>query len=143
MSTMAATLLAQARAEFQANVRLRWGSVLIVAIMVFYLWLVPSDLRAQMQRDYVQQVQRLDKITSLSGQDEWLQRAQQASTLREALQAQIPTVATLGLAQASVQSIARDLITASGKPLRVQAERSEERRVGKECVSTCRSRWAP
>src|SRR3546814_4916012 len=23
------------------------------------------------------------------------------------------------------------------------AERSEERRVGKECVSTCRSRWAP
>src|SRR3546814_6156045 len=27
---------------------------------------------------------------------------------------------------------------ASGRP-----ERSEERRVGKECVSTCRSRWSP
>src|SRR3546814_12604061 len=25
----------------------------------------------------------------------------------------------------------------------VDAERSEERRVGKECVSTCRSRWSP
>src|SRR3546814_11071647 len=25
----------------------------------------------------------------------------------------------------------------------VEAERSEERRVGKECVSTCRSRWSP
>src|SRR3546814_9708555 len=25
----------------------------------------------------------------------------------------------------------------------VAAERSEERRVGKECVSTCRSRWSP
>src|SRR3546814_4597726 len=24
-----------------------------------------------------------------------------------------------------------------------QADRSEERRVGKECVSTCRSRWSP
>src|SRR3546814_8693485 len=24
-----------------------------------------------------------------------------------------------------------------------QARRSEERRVGKECVSTCRSRWSP
>src|SRR3546814_6528355 len=24
-----------------------------------------------------------------------------------------------------------------------QANRSEERRVGKECVSTCRSRWSP
>src|SRR3546814_11947114 len=26
---------------------------------------------------------------------------------------------------------------------RLAAERSEERRVGKECVSTCRSRWSP
>src|SRR3546814_10122791 len=25
----------------------------------------------------------------------------------------------------------------------IQRERSEERRVGKECVSTCRSRWSP
>src|SRR3546814_12019273 len=27
--------------------------------------------------------------------------------------------------------------------LRVSGSRSEERRVGKECVSTCRSRWSP
>src|SRR3546814_18599387 len=26
---------------------------------------------------------------------------------------------------------------------RFEADRSEERRVGKECVSTCRSRWSP
>src|SRR3546814_5180576 len=32
----------------------------------------------------------------------------------------------------------------SGPPVsRPSAERSEERRVGKECVSTCRSRWSP
>src|SRR3546814_4841468 len=30
-------------------------------------------------------------------------------------------------------------LEAKGEPL----ERSEERRVGKECVSTCRSRWSP
>src|SRR3546814_13203427 len=28
-------------------------------------------------------------------------------------------------------------------PVREWARRSEERRVGKECVSTCRSRWSP
>src|SRR3546814_2068619 len=28
-------------------------------------------------------------------------------------------------------------------PLRASRFRSEERRVGKECVSTCRSRWSP
>src|SRR3546814_13664919 len=35
-----------------------------------------------------------------------------------------------------------DVINVSGHRMGT-AERSEERRVGKECVSTCRSRWAP
>src|SRR3546814_4777888 len=36
------------------------------------------------------------------------------------------------------------LIAATGKPLAApSANRSEERRVGKECVSTCRSTWSP
>src|SRR3546814_11810958 len=34
-----------------------------------------------------------------------------------------------------------EIATASGRPGDVV--RSEERRVGKECVSTCRSRWSP
>src|SRR3546814_11758451 len=29
------------------------------------------------------------------------------------------------------------------QPQEAEAKRSEERRVGKECVSTCRSRWSP
>src|SRR3546814_16669169 len=32
---------------------------------------------------------------------------------------------------------------ATGDVLTGRAGRSEERRVGKECVSTCRSRWSP
>src|SRR3546814_12489297 len=37
------------------------------------------------------------------------------------------------------------ILTASGGPFRETplAQRSEERRVGKECVRTCRSRWSP
>ena len=32
----------------------------------------------------------------------------------------------------------------SRKPIAIMiSQRSEERRVGKECVSTCRSRWSP
>src|SRR3546814_14038258 len=31
----------------------------------------------------------------------------------------------------------------SGRPYRQDRARTEERRVGKECVSTCRSRWSP
>src|SRR3546814_16374831 len=33
--------------------------------------------------------------------------------------------------------------TAERQPVRHLVARSDERRVGKECVSTCRSRWAP
>src|SRR3546814_19438864 len=45
---------------------------------------------------------------------------------------------------------AYDILRARGVPLgkrdyegRLRTRRSEERRVGKECVSTCRSRWSP
>src|SRR3546814_12577876 len=40
----------------------------------------------------------------------------------------------------------RELATSIGDLLEIlgdRAKRSEERRVGKECVSTCRSRWSP
>src|SRR3546814_10105699 len=36
-----------------------------------------------------------------------------------------------------------DLLKAIADDLRTMVGRSEERRVGKECVSTCRSRWWP
>src|SRR3546814_19784486 len=41
-----------------------------------------------------------------------------------------------------------DQVAATAQPFGAEAalateERSEERRVGKECVSTCRSRWSP
>src|SRR3546814_12391397 len=38
--------------------------------------------------------------------------------------------------------VANGIITAMGR-VDIGVPRSEERRVGKECVSTCRSRWWP
>src|SRR3546814_4585849 len=38
---------------------------------------------------------------------------------------------------------AREAWSAAGDTAEVDVGRSEERRVGKECVSTCRSRWPP
>src|SRR3546814_13122123 len=51
-------------------------------------------------------------------------------------------------AQSMQQIVWTETTVAGGKPLTVKlarpyAKSSEERRVGKECVSTCRSRWAP
>ena len=41
------------------------------------------------------------------------------------------------------QNPARQAALQGGLPDTVSAIRSEERRVGKECQSTCRSRWSP
>src|SRR3546814_18556642 len=40
-------------------------------------------------------------------------------------------------------SVDRPHLQLRGFPLDLLGKRSEERRVGKECVSTCKSRWSP
>src|SRR3546814_53015 len=42
-----------------------------------------------------------------------------------------------------LKHVALNAILAIGLTYVIVAGRSEERRVGKECVSTCRSRWSP
>src|SRR3546814_15029380 len=37
----------------------------------------------------------------------------------------------------------QNFLNSDMQPNQVRSMRSEERRVGKECVSTCRSRWSP
>src|SRR3546814_4224816 len=49
----------------------------------------------------------------------------------------IEIVATAGNGEAAVTALRRHDIDV------IVLDRSEERRVGKECVSTCRSRWSP
>src|SRR3546814_16476593 len=50
-----------------------------------------------------------------------------------------------GLTAAAVntQLVQLNVNAAGGRMEVAGSERSEERRVGKECVSTCRSRWSP
>src|SRR3546814_19979751 len=42
-----------------------------------------------------------------------------------------------------LKKLNRTLVKTSWPVIELDADRSEERRVGKECVSTCRSRWSP
>src|SRR3546814_13973926 len=60
---------------------------------------------------------------------------------------ELPEVALeqdVGLLDAFLEHLAEDEADHHGRQREVaQPHRSEERRVGKECVSTCRSRWSP
>lgn len=121
-----------ARGQFAANPRLRWGGLAIAAILVLYVWLLLSDWQAALARDYRQERQRLEKILSLAGQGHWLARAEAAGELRRVLEAEIPVIQTLGLAQASVQSWARDLSVAFGDGFRIQAGEATRAAAGED-----------
>lgn len=114
--------LRQARQELAGNRRLQVGVLLIAAILLLYLWLLAGDWRTAAERDLAAARQRLQRIESLVGQDVWLERAAAAADLADALDAQVPAIDTPGLAQASVQTWARELTAAHGEAVRVQSD---------------------
>lgn len=115
-----------AREQWRRNPRLRAGGMVIAAVVALYLFLVASDWKEQLAQQYVDRRDYLWRMQSLVGEDEWLQRAEEAAELRSALEAQVPEAATLGLAQASVQTWVRDLMAAyGGGTLQVQAQSAQ------------------
>src|SRR3546814_18599765 len=53
------------------------------------------------------------------------------------------TESDLALAQTVLRKTAEGVLGRRGDQIDGAKARSEERRVGKECVSACRSRWSP
>jgi hypothetical protein len=118
-------LLARGRQEFAQNARLRIGVLVIAAILAFYSFLVLKDLRSSLQDQYVERRQYLRKLRVVAVQKDWPARAEEISRVRRALEAQIPVVASPGLAQASAQTWLRDLAAVHGEAVRVQSQPPE------------------
>src|SRR3546814_18230322 len=62
-------------------------------------------------------------------------------TARESDGAIVSALVTLG--RALNMKVVAEGVEEADQSIRLREMRSEERRVGKECVSTCRSRWSP
>lgn len=117
MSAALPTGTRKIREEWRSNPRLRWGAAIALAIGFLYLCLVLADWRRELHEEYQQRTLQLYKMTALAGQEQWLVRAEGAKAVEKALQAEIPNAATIGLAQAEVQTMARQLINAFGRRL--------------------------
>lgn len=107
-------VIAELRRQFAANPRLRLALPLLAALVGLVVLQELDALRVQAERTAQTEQSRLERMQSLRGQDEWLERALQSSELHEALLAELPEVATAGLARAAVQSEAAAMAKALG-----------------------------
>lgn len=120
-------LVLRARQEFAQNPRLRIGVIAIATILALYAFLVLRDWRTELHANYVERREHLRDVRALAVQKSWPARAKAMSRLRKGLEAQIPTVGSLGLAQAGAQAWARDLT--SGYPGTTQVQPQEPQQV--------------
>ena len=117
MSAPLSSRLGAFREEWAGNARLRWGVAAAAAIAFVYLCLLLVDWRRELHAEYQQRTVQVYKMTALAGQQQWLARAQAAQAVEKALQAEIPQAATIGLAQAEVQAMVRQLLNSFGRKL--------------------------
>src|SRR3546814_19638507 len=88
-------------------------------------------------------------LTAIEQNDRRSDKIERGSACLLIFQAAITKATKAVESHGSGQSVSRLTLVQFGSDLLAQrrilepAKRSEERRVGKECVSTCRSRWSP
>src|SRR3546814_11276188 len=82
--------------------------------------------------------QRIDEIKT-----EMKEMAKAGQTSSEAFINNAVSLKQLNSEYGNQLKVLSQVAAANGKIVPLEQERSEERRVGKECVSTCRSRWSP
>jgi len=103
------TLRQQFKQQLEAAPWLKWAGLGIAVLLAVWVMQVLVDWRIAEQRAAVQAERNLQRILALNGQDIWLQREKDASLLREGMWAQLPEVATPGLAQAALQNWLREI----------------------------------
>lgn len=108
MKAFDAQLLALKR-QIEAAPWLKWAGFAIAILLALFIVQGLNDWRVERQKAAIDAEQNLRRILALKGQDAWLEREKNAQQLRDALQAQLPKVATPGMAQAALQNWLRDI----------------------------------
>ncbi|MGI8559869.1 MAG: hypothetical protein ACR2J7_00200 [Luteimonas sp.] len=96
--------------------------MVIAAILALYAALLLGNWRSELHERYVEHRQYLRKVRTLAGENEWAARAEAMSRARSALEAQIPDVASVSLAQAAAQTWLRELAAVHGTAVQIQSQ---------------------
>lgn len=110
------------REELRRNPRLQAGGLVIVLLILGWLFLVAGDWRNEKIETLKQTQQRLLQVRELARQQSWVERADEAGRLAEAMAAELPPAASPGLAQADFQGWLRGLVDSQGGTLRLEVQ---------------------
>ena len=97
------------RRQAEAAPWLKWAGFAIALLLALFIVQGLEGWRTERQKAAIDAEQNLRRILALKGQDAWLEREKNTRQLHDALQAQLPEVATPGMAQAALQSWLRDI----------------------------------
>lgn len=95
--------------QVEAAPWLKWAFAAIAVLIAVIALQQLDDIRKERQKAAISTELSLRQINSLKGQTVWLEREAEAAKVRDALLAQLPEVATAGMAQAATQSWLRSL----------------------------------
>lgn len=111
--------LQQARSEWRANARLRWGVWLILGIFWLWLALLVQDQAAAWRAEADEARAELQRLRPLqNGGAIWTQRAEDARKHLEAARSMLWSGSSQGLVEASLQDTLRAWAEKSGLPVR-------------------------
>ena len=116
------------RKQLEATPWLRWAAVAIAVLGMAFLWQTVSDVRQRAQQQAIDEESKLRRIRALQGQDVWLTHEQDARQLLGSLEAELPEVATAGLAEAALQAWLRTISSRfnSDQSIRMAVEKSAD-----------------
>lgn len=95
--------------QIEAAPWLKWAGLAILVLIAIFALQGLDAWRMARQKASMEAEQTLRRTLALKGQDVWLAREKSALQLRDALKAQLPEVATPGLAQAALQNWLRGI----------------------------------
>ena len=112
--SVASRLLRPLAAELGANARLRWGVVLILALLLGYALLWQSDRLAEARRDYEAVTEQLARAEALLGQKDSPALLDAERETHGRISSMFWKAETEGLAQAQLQSALGGLLSRLG-----------------------------
>ena len=103
------TQIRELKRQVDASPWLKWAGLAIAILLAAFILQNMDGMRVERQKAAIEAEQNLRRILSLKGQDVWLEREKSAQQLHSSLKAQLPGVATPGMAQAALQSWLRSV----------------------------------